>query len=176
MPLDAFEARLRAGALALLRANHQAVSLYPEEMETELAPLSTAALAAQAMRNNNGRLTAKVRQDLEKICFDFENCEHEGDEAAPDGFMGIQVLPNGMPFCGLFAGGDWESPVHFILYCDAKGLRAYIPEAGNTFNPESRTAYGSEDERDCEEFEGEPPPMDVPAMLADIAARIQVAP
>lgn len=90
--------------------------------------------------------SAKITDDLSKVVFDWEN--YGLDEENP-----IRVRPSGMPYLVAWAGGDWENPVHYILYWDGKTIRAYLPEEGNTFNTVSRTAYGSEGENG--EYEGE---------------------
>lgn len=96
----------------------------------------------------------KVKEDISKIFFDFENSEsddeYKGDKKDPESFMGLHTLDNGFTFWGMWAGGDWEYPVFFIVYWDGKGLRGYIPEDGNAFNKVFRTAYGSEGEKDVE--------------------------
>lgn len=70
------------------------------------------------------------------------------------------------------AGGDWEIPVYYVIYEDDKGeLRGYIPEHGNTFNPETRAAYSGEDE-DCPAPSDIKPDFDL--MFEDIQKRIIV--
>ena len=70
-------------------------------------------------------------------------------------------------------GGDWEGIVYFVVYIgEDDKLHLYIPTEGNTYNPISRTAFGSEfdgnhieDMRkfgeengfDIDEYEGFPP-------------------
>lgn len=135
----------------------------------------------------------KALKDLEKITFDFENIESSKTGSAitsvgPDAiaFAGINTLPNGLTYCGMIAGGDWETPVYFIIYHDGKDFRGYVPEVGNTFNPKTRSAYGNEefddddlDEAEIEtleetiEKERELVRLDLPAMLANIQDRIK---
>jgi hypothetical protein len=83
-----------------------------------------------------------VGKDIEKVDFDFENA-YVSDEDYD--FCGFHTLPNGMPYLGVVAGGDWETPVFFIIYWDGKKLRGYIPKEGNVYNQFTMTAYGSED-------------------------------
>ena len=85
----------------------------------------------------------KVKKDLSKIDFDFENID-VGD----DGFLlntGFRKLENGFTYLLCAAGGDWETPVGFIIYWDGKVLRGYIPTLGNTFNLKYKCAFGSEE-------------------------------
>jgi hypothetical protein len=91
----------------------------------------------------------KADNDRQKINFDLENCYTEKEDVkftTPDQvtFCGINTLPNGLVYCGIFCGGDWESPVHFIVYWSGKEFRAYVPEDGNTYYLEYKSAYGSE--------------------------------
>lgn len=96
----------------------------------------------------------KILKDLGKIQFDFENYAFdESDIGGFTGMLGFKTLDNGFSFLGGAAGGDWESPVYFIVYWDGKKLRGYVPEEGNTFNPKYRTAYGSEMESELYQFE-----------------------
>jgi len=82
----------------------------------------------------------QVKKDLAKVEFDFENedcnngCNH---------IKYFQVAPNGLPYWGMDAGGDWEVPVFFIIYWDGKKLRGYIPTEGNTWNTDTKSAYGN---------------------------------
>lgn len=132
---------------------------------------------------------ASIRDDLRKVQFDFEN--YSSPDEDPNEYdkriVGFHQLPNGMPFVGCWAGGDWEMPVYFILYWDGKKIRGYIPESGNTFNVKSRTAYGSEGDSEIEftdeelaafeeaadQHDGWPKP-DEDAYLNDIQARIEI--
>lgn len=90
---------------------------------------------------------SQVSKDLSKIIFDFENATYSSEFMSSD-LQGYNTLDNGFTFLGCSAGGDWEYPIFFIIYWDGKSLRGYIPEDGNTFNPITRTAFGSEEERD----------------------------
>ena len=77
---------------------------------------------------------SKIDKDLSKIQFDWENYE-------------VLELKTSFPGCHyqlMYAGGDWEYPVYFMIYWDGKNLRAYIPEEGNTYDKEYKTAYGSQ--------------------------------
>lgn len=89
------------------------------------------------------RNCSKLRKDLSKILFETENCMYDYD-----GLSGLHTLDNGLTFLGFVAGGDWELPVFSIVYWDGKDLRGYTPLSGNIFNPVSKTAFGSEEERE----------------------------
>jgi hypothetical protein len=85
----------------------------------------------------------EVKKDLKKVDFDFENhCEGPGD-FGPQRLMGLCTLNNGLTFWGQCAGGDWEHPVFFILYCDGPNIRAYVPKEGNPWNKRTKSAYGN---------------------------------
>lgn len=86
-----------------------------------------------------------AEKDLEKVLFDWENYEYTG-AGYYDGICGPKLLSNGLPVWFVNAGGDWESPIIFILYWSGKGIRAYIPDEGNTFDKEYMAAYGSQQE------------------------------
>jgi hypothetical protein len=93
-------------------------------------------------------LTPAVAKDLNKVNFDTENITEESYTFGPEGLLGYQILPNGMPFYGVCAGGDWETPVFFIIYWDGTKLRGYIPEDGNLWNTDTKQAYGNDKEAD----------------------------
>lgn len=125
----------------------------------------------------------QIEKDLSKIQFDRENLDFSTGFFDDPNVCGYQILSNGMPTLFGNAGGDWEHPIVFILYWDGKKIRGYIPEKGNTFNPEFRTAYGSEE--NSEKFSSsssliyieEPDILPVPSfelMQEDIVTRIQI--
>lgn len=71
---------------------------------------------------------------LNPICFDYENCD------------AIEYYKESVLFC---AGGDWEYPVYFFIYINPKNgnLETFFPTGkGNSYNPLTATAFGSEDE------------------------------
>lgn len=111
----------------------------------------------------------KIDKDL-KVEFDFENydCFGESYNSSLKKIIGFHTLNNGFSFLGISAGGDWESPVFFILYWDGTSIRAYIPKDGNTYNEKEMSAYGNNDE-DPEGFD-----FDCDKILTDIQNRIIV--
>ncbi|RJQ27110.1 hypothetical protein C4577_02195 [Candidatus Parcubacteria bacterium] len=145
-------------------------------------------------------LTPQVEKDLSKVQFDTENLEDGsyGVGYGPGkGLVGYNTLPNnGMVYLGITAGGDWEHPIFFIIYWDGKQLRGYIPEKGNTWNTDTKQAYGNDykaDVKNCkkrwpelykdveykEDEHGLPideddldPPHNTAEIMADIASRI----
>lgn len=140
-----------------------------------------------------GRLTPTIKKDLSKVSFDTENLESDGKGyGSGEGLIGYNRLPNGMSYLGIVAGGDWEVPVFFIIYWDGKSLRGYIPEDGNTWNTDTKKAYGNDlkaDVKNCkkrwpeqykdvqedsEDHYGSDldPPHDSQKILADIQSRI----
>ena len=91
-------------------------------------------------------LTSQVNKDISKVEFDFENYEDTNGSGynGCETITGFNVAPNGLPFLGISAGGDWEIPVFFIVYWDGKKLRGYIPTDGNMWNTDTKTAYGND--------------------------------
>jgi hypothetical protein len=98
-------------------------------------------------------LTKKITKDLQKVQFDFENTIIDDDT---DNLYGLHTMENGLTFCGIGAGGDWEYPVFFIIYYDGKDLRAYIPTKGNPWNTDFHEAYGNHGEDEYENIQGNP--------------------
>ena len=91
-----------------------------------------------------------VQGDL-KVNFDFENLSTSSKDFGPESLMGYHTTENGLTYCGMCAGGDWEMPVFFLVYWDGKKLRAYIPKEGNPWNSITKEAYGNDDEKDLED-------------------------
>jgi hypothetical protein len=88
----------------------------------------------------------KIQKDISKVEFDFENYEYvkgSGYNGCKD-ITGYNVTSHGLPYWGWVAGGDWEMPVFFIIYWDGKNLRGYIPKDGNTWNTDTKKAYGND--------------------------------
>lgn len=115
--------------------------------------------------------------DLSKVAFDLENI---GVVKAPNGPF---VLVNGVPMLFAWAGGDWEWPVHFVLYIDPKNqVRGYVPKDGNRYNRSTRKAYGNDDDVDVQDLQKhfgtndwnyKTTAAEYAAMLADVAQRVQ---
>lgn len=99
-------------------------------------------------------LPKKMEKDLSKIKFDFENYEY-GEYGYMNYPCGYEVLENGLPVLFVNAGGDWETPICFIIYWDGSDLRAYIPNNGNVYNRKEKCAYGSENDPEAYEEEME---------------------
>ena len=100
-------------------------------------------------------LSKAANKDINKVEFDFENYEpHDINDKKLQGFLnypiGFVTLPNGMHAFFVNAGGDWETPVCFILYWDGSTLRGYIPKDGNVWNRKAKSAYGNDEEADEE--------------------------
>lgn len=122
----------------------------------------------------------QLHGDLEAMWIDLGNINVD---RPTEGFSlkGFQRLDNGLTFLGVEAGNDGDHPVFFIVYVDqANEVRAYVPEKGNSFNPETRTPYGSEDLVDAEPTAYEELPEELQAshetMLEDIQARFGLSP
>lgn len=159
------------------------------------APITVEALRAKleaAFREEPGDygfsshlVTEKLGKDL-KVEFDTENFEsgldYKGERSK---FMGFHTLDNGLTFCGMYAGGDWEYPVHWIVYWDGKKLRGYIPTEGNPYNTDTKRAYGNDEKADAknakkrwpdvyksDEVESDDFDADEDAMIEDIKQRL----
>lgn len=91
------------------------------------------------------RIVDKLYKDL-KVNFDTENFGMDDDV-----ITGYHTLPSGLTFLGLWAGGDWELPVTFIVYWDGKKLRGYVPDEGNLWNKKTKEAYGNDWEADLKD-------------------------
>jgi hypothetical protein len=128
-----------------------------EQMSRVFAPISEDDLRAKVLEKfgddgyiEHHRLGEDriVSKDL-KVEFDWENfeCEkrsyHQPGGHPCDITLGIHTLENGLTFWGMYAGGDWEHPVTFILYWDGQNIRAYIPTEGNPWNTDTNKAYGN---------------------------------
>ncbi|WP_395000396.1 hypothetical protein [Acinetobacter sp.] len=87
----------------------------------------------------------KIRNDLNKVNFDFENFEYEysEDRGWKGDFVGYKALGD-FNFLMAYAGGDWEHPVVFIIYYDGKDLRGYVPKSGNCWNYKTKEAFGND--------------------------------
>jgi hypothetical protein len=117
-------------------------------------------------------LLGKAYKDIAKVDFDLENLyvgaprEDTSWHASLKEFLGFHRTGN-LSFLGCLGGGDWQDPVAFVLYHDGKDLRGYVPTDGNSFVLATKKAA---------EANGgtQPRPFDVPAMISDVGARIQV--
>jgi len=61
----------------------------------------------------------------------------------------VYTTANGVDYLMAFAGGDWQSPAMMFLYWDGKRYRIYVPLKGNRINPETKMAFGEEQEYAC---------------------------
>ena len=120
--------------------------------------------------------TAPANKDVQKINFDFEN------NGATDEFYDKDIdkhsqLTDGTAIVWAFAGGDWEFPVHFVLYLDPKNkIRAYIPSDGNVYCHKCKCAYGTcECDDQQEEFDNDyyTDNLNFQAMFEDVNNRIE---
>lgn len=84
-----------------------------------------------------------------KVSFDLENVSDSPKDFGPKALMGFHTEANGLTYCGMCAGGDWEHPVFFCVYWDGKKLRGYIPTEGNPWNTTTKKAYGNDDDKDA---------------------------
>lgn len=81
----------------------------------------------------------------QEVDFDFENCYFDWPPELSR-VLGWQQTPDGIPFLGGYAGGDWEHPVIFITFWNEAESRAeiYVPERGNVVDWERKQAYWNE--------------------------------
>ena len=79
---------------------------------------------------------------------DHENWETKTWWDCPEAaqYLDVQTI-DGITFCGVITGGDWEWPLYEILYWDGERIRPYVPIRGNLINPYSLCAFGSEGDR-----------------------------
>ena len=89
-----------------------------------------------------------VSKDLDKIVFGYDNGASCDDDVSissfyPESFIGLHVTETGLPFLGLCSWSDEESlGVFYILYFDGVRMRGYIPYYTNTYNPNTKAAFG----------------------------------
>lgn len=79
----------------------------------------------------------ELHNDLQKVNFDFENCDAIGNEVKET---------NGISYVMADAGGDWECPVLFFVYWDGSKFRGYVPIYGNAVNRKNNSAFAQSDE------------------------------
>lgn len=125
-------------------------------------------------------LTPKIASDLKKCEFDMENVDCKSGYDGADKIAGFRTLPNGLTYLGVSAGGDWESPIFFIIYSDGKHLRAYMPKDGNPWNTDTKQAYGNDEESDNKNAKKrfgvnhyDEAHLDADLIIKDIESRIQ---
>lgn len=88
----------------------------------------------------------ELSKDIEKVDFDWENCDYIGDLRDH----------NGVKYLKYRVGGDWESPIAMFVYHDGNHIRAYIPIRGNAINlkggkkKNEKVAFGNWDDADAE--------------------------
>ena len=91
-------------------------------------------------RNFNGQTP---NPDYNGIVFDLENVMSPKDIAWDIKNPVRQIGDYAVAMCA--GGGDWEGQVYFAVYIgEDDKLHLYIPTEGNTYNPISMTAFGSE--------------------------------
>lgn len=106
----------------------------PEEVHADYDPLTL-----DTAIHNGWPYTRKVEDDLSRIDFSTENTDLDRDPKDMIGFNSIGDLT----FLGVFCGGDWETPLCFILYAHQGKLRGYVPEGGNVYNRRTMKAWGN---------------------------------
>lgn len=167
LPLDAVKRRL----FERLRSQR-----YAADQDPTLLPFDWSDLLYN-VRFEPG-FQAVFRKDLSKVGFDLENIGTARWGTGPF------VMVNGVPMLFAWAGGDWEWPVHFVLYVDPQHqVRGYVPQDGNRYNRATKQAYGNDDEADeldlqqhfgTDDWNYATTDAEHTAMLADVAQRVQV--
>lgn len=81
---------------------------------------------------------------------DHENLDFEPwwgckDKDKAEGLLDVHTI-DGLTFCGMITGGDWEGPLFMIFYWDGEKVCTYFPRKGNPLNLDAMTAFGSEGE------------------------------
>jgi hypothetical protein len=120
-------------------------------------------------------LNSKLEKDLKKVAFDTENFLFKNTDMY---HLGFHTLENGLSFWICAMGGDWEYPVHFIIYFDGSDLRGYIPTNGNPYNRSTKEAYGNDEDSDEKDamkhfnVSWDEVEQDYDAIVADIKNRI----
>jgi len=118
-------------------------------------------------------INSVVLDDLKKVQFNWENFGSKFDPEYPNDPLGLWITSEGVPVLGCCAYGDWERPVFFVLYPDKdKTVRAYIPKAGNTWNTETKSAYGNNPDIDGSERTW--PRTNIAIYKADVDKRLEV--
>jgi len=116
------------------------------------APISIEDLIAKikAVEGDGGihALLKHLGKDI-KVEFDLENFSDSPKDFGPKALMGFHTEANGLTYCGMCAGGDWEHPVFFCIYWDGKKLRGYVPTEGNPWNTTTKAAYGNDEKADA---------------------------
>jgi hypothetical protein len=100
--------------------------------------------------DNSYWLTDKIKNDLKKVEFDWENfspkreCYYYKEQV-----MGFQQRGD-LVFLGCYAGEDGHTPIYFVIYYDGKQLRGYIPKKGNLWNFRTKQAFGMNERADID--------------------------
>lgn len=89
--------------------------------------------------HNGWPYSCLIENDLSRIDFSTENTDLDRD---PKDVIGFNAIGD-MTFLGVFCGGDWETPLCFILYADKGKLRGYVPDGGNVYNRKTMKAWGN---------------------------------
>ncbi len=133
--VEDFQAKIKAAIAA-----HDEYDPYEDDTSKPVDPMDNAA----GLLHN---LTSTVEKDLGKVNFTAENTYYEfhADNSPMEGF---HQLDNGLTFLGVTCGGDWETPVYFILYWDGAKIRGYIPTDGNPWNRTTKKAFGNDNKAD----------------------------
>lgn len=89
-------------------------------------------------------------KDWSEVQFYAENVvfREELPATAGTGLHGVITRPSGLSFLVGLSGGDWEFPVLIVLYHDGNTFRGYVPTRGNSFNKDTRQAWGNDEDDD----------------------------
>lgn len=102
------------------------------------------AIGALLYGHDRIRCGKEIEVDHENL--EFETWRGYKDKEKAEGLLDIHTI-DGLTFCGMITGGDWESPLFMIFYWDGEKICTYFPRKGNPFNLDAMTAFGSEGEK-----------------------------
>lgn len=101
------------------------------------------AIGALLYGHNRIRLEKEIEVDHENLSFKAWRGYKDKDKA--EGLLDVHTI-DGLTFCGMITGGDWEDPLFMIFYWDGEKVCTYFPRKGNLINLDAMTAFGSEGE------------------------------
>lgn len=102
------------------------------------------AIGALLYGNDRIRFGKEIEVDHENL--DFETWWGCKDKDKAEELLDVHTI-DGLTFCGMLTGGDWEDPLFMIFYWDGEKVCTYFPRKGNLINLDAMTAFGSEGDK-----------------------------
>lgn len=135
---EALEEKLRKHVLAARKAKLVRRRFHYLETDHPDYPL----LAMEALIRKDPDCFAEVLSDWSAIKTTTSEVS-TGDmiDEVPE-IKGIFQLDNGVSVIGLELGAVEHHPVYAVMYHDGRDFRGYIPDAGNVYNRDTKTAFG----------------------------------